>query len=130
MLMNKINPQLEQDAWDKRKIFIFLLVLAFVVGVVAYAFRDQKLELGQIKGLKAQENKVPPEGEEEIPFTNFQNTFQDKFNDVKKEAENINVVEIASSSPQIQKVINDLKNLQNYPQNLAKDACFKICEGL
>jgi hypothetical protein len=43
-------------------------------------------------------------------------------------------VEIASSSPQMQKILNDIKSLEQYPANQAKEFCRqiyeKICGGL
>jgi hypothetical protein len=36
-------------------------------------------------------------------------------------------MEVASSSPQVQKILNDIKALQQYPANQIKDLCRKIC---
>lgn len=133
MVMNEIN-QIEQDTWDKKKIFILIGILLLLGAVAVYGVKTQKFlgnTIRETKGIETQENKKTESLESPKPsFTNFQSTFQDKFNDIKKDAENIDVVEIASSSPQVQKVINDIKNLQNYPRNQAKEACFNICEGL
>ena len=57
-------------------------------------------------------------------------SIQNQIDNLKNEAQNINVVDIATSSPQVQKVINDLKAIQNYPQNQLKTTCEKICSGL
>lgn len=54
----------------------------------------------------------------------------EKLEALKKEAGKIDVDQIASSSPQIQKVLNDLKALEKVPQNQAKNMCLNICNTL
>jgi hypothetical protein len=114
--MNEINNA-DQRVWDFKKI----------TGL-AYGFRDQKiLSLGEVRGTQASKEQPKIEAPN---FTDIQTTFEERLLDIREEAENIDVAEVASSSPQVQKVISDLKNLQNYPRNQAKEACFNICEGL
>lgn len=126
--MNEVSP--EDQVWDKKKIAIFLLILILAGVGLVYGFGNQKfLSQGEISGIQAVEEREKPKIEPPS-FTNLQNTFEERFNDIRKEAEKIDVTEVASSSPQIQKVINDIKALQNYPRNQAKEACFSICEGL
>lgn len=127
--MNEVSPT-DQKVWDKKKIAIFLLILLLVGGVLSYGFENQKLlPQKEVRGTQTIEQKEEPKVEPPS-LTNLQNTFEERFNDVRKEAEKIDVAEVASSSPQVQKVINDIKSLQNYPQSRAKEACFNICEGL
>jgi len=131
--VNEVN-QFEQETWDKRKILIFVGILLLLGGGLVYGFRAEKF-LGETrretKGIETQENKKNESSESPKPsFTNIQSTFEEKITDIKKEAENINVVEIATSTPQIQKVINDIMSLQNYPRNQAKEACFNACSNI
>lgn len=126
--MNEIGAP-EQEVWDIKKIFVFLMVLLLLGGGLVYGFMNQRiLSQGEVRGTQAQKQEEPKI--EPPSFNNLQNTFEEKLTDIREEAENIDVAEVASSSPQIQKVINDIKNLQNYPRNQAKEACFNICEGL
>jgi hypothetical protein len=60
---------------------------------------------------------------------NIKNSVADQLNNLKSEAQNVDLVEIASSSPQVQKVINDLKALQDYPKNQVKATCEQICNS-
>ena len=120
----------QQESWDIKKILGLLLILI----IVAFGFKmfilDKKFQQGSnsepataVQGLSTQNNPNPS------PL-NIQKSFDTNLSNLKKEVNNINVAEIASSSPQVQKVLNDLKNLQNLPQSQAKDACLKICNGL
>ena len=114
--------------WDKLKIALFT-ILVFLLLFAGY----------QIKTLTLNQNQNPSTAVEtnvkESPMVNsntpsFKNTIQQNIEDLKKEAGSINVEDLATSSPQVQKVINDLKSLQNLPQSRLKEACFKICNGL
>ena len=128
--MNEIK-QPQQEVWDFKKIAIFLLILAVLGGALFFGFRNQRvLSEGEVRGTtEATEQKEVPKIE--FPtLTNFQDTFDEKFNEIREDAENIDVVEVASSSPQIQKFLNDFKNLQNYPRNQAKEACFNACSNI
>lgn len=57
-------------------------------------------------------------------------SIQQRLEIIKREVNSINIKEIASSSPQIQKILLDLKNLQSLPENQAREACYNICKGL
>ena len=121
----------EEYVWDKKKIILFLV---FLVVLVAIGYELKKsffnnssnnaplnLAKNNVKGASTQ-NFTPVEG--------IKQGIQNEINSLRSEAQNINIVDIASSSPQVQKVINDLKALQNYPSNQLKDTCQKICNGL
>lgn len=126
--MNEVVGQ--EERWDLKKIIALLLF----VGILAFGLKtfvlDKKLQLNSnsetptaVQGVSTQNNPNPS------PMS-IQKSFDTSLNNLKKEVNNINVAEIASSSPQVQKVLSDLKNLQNLPQSQAKDACLKICNGL
>ena len=139
MLMNEINP-VEQEVWDKKKIFLFALITALVLGLGFKTFvleknQDITQNKSEVRGIDVkgdQGSNFDSQTQELSPITKetIQKTFEEKVIEIRKDVEKINVVDVATSTPAIQKVINDIKNLQNYPQNQAKDACFKICEGL
>jgi hypothetical protein len=59
--------------------------------------------------------------------TNIQETIKEKINSIKQEVSGLDIVEIASSSPQVQKILNDIKSLEQYPTNQIKEICRKIC---
>lgn len=112
-----------EESWNKKRIFaaLFLIVLLAIGG---YFFKTRVLgttsfnPLTSIKGVNTKENS-----------TNFDipQAIKEKINSLKQEASGLNIVEIASSSPQIQKVLNDIRSLEQYPTNQAKEICKKIC---
>lgn len=124
-----------KNQWDRKKILLFLLACLFLVGL-GYALKT--ILLGQ--STKAQNPPSYQTGQEQAvkgassqsfsSSPNIKKSVQDQINNLKKEALDINVVDIATSSPQVQKVINDLKSLQDYPKNQLKNACEKICSGI
>jgi len=59
----------------------------------------------------------------------IKNSVQNQLDNLKAEAQNVDLTEIASSSPQMQKVVNDLKALQDYPKNQVKATCEQICNS-
>lgn len=124
--MNELEDS--KESWDFKKIFTFLLVLGLIVfGLKTMVLGQNSSSVPQIQGVVTKDNTRV---ENLLPREEIQKDVQEKLMELQKEANSINVVEIATSSPAVQKVLNDFKNLQNLPQSQAKQACFKICEGL
>lgn len=121
------------EAWDAKKIFAVLLIIiifalsfkTFVLDKKSSKILDSKST--NIQGVSTQENPTSPS---RVSSEDLKKNVENKLNDLKKEVNNINVVEIATSTPAVKKVINDIKNLQSLPQTQAKDTCLKICQGL
>lgn len=129
----KEQKKKEEIEWDKKKIFLFLFLILFLI-VAGYGLKimllgqdikPANLSLPKIKSdVKGESTKAQslPQG--------IKKNIQEEINSLKAEVGNINLIEIASSSPQVQKVINDLKAIQNYPSNQIKEVCEKVCSGL
>lgn len=118
-----------EEAWDKKKIIITSLVLFCLVALAVYAF-----DLYKLNGTNGEspEAKITQsvKGESEIINTDgVKKVVQGKIEEIKEDASNIDVVEIASSSPQVQKIINDIKSLESYPADQAKGMCHKLCDS-
>lgn len=60
----------------------------------------------------------------------IQTDISQKIKTLTQQVSSLNAAEIASSSPQVQKVLNDIKSLEQYPSNQAKDMCEQICSKL
>lgn len=121
----------KEEVWDLRKIFTLLLAVGLIAfGVKTFILDTNTKEINnvetQIEGVSAKETPIP----EILPKQEIQKNVQNKIIELREEVNKINIVEIATSTPAVQKVLNDIKNLQNLPQSQAKQACFKICEGL
>lgn len=127
----KEQKKKEEIEWDKKKIIIFSIVL-FLLLIGAYQLKS--LILGNDISSKPLQNSYEKQVRgvniQEPPGQSLRNNIQEQISNLKEDAQNIDVVEIASSSPQVQKIINDLKAIQNYPSNQIKEVCEKVCSGL
>lgn len=144
--MNLVNPVEENtETWDKKKIFIALCGLIFVVFLIYTAnnyfsfnlqFKDieNSSKSGKVAGDKTYniESKISDYPKPNINFSTekIQEGAQERLNTIKKQVEQLSISDIASSSPQVQKVIKDLESLQNYPKDQAKQMCENICKNL
>ncbi|MBI2028280.1 MAG: hypothetical protein HYT07_01595 [Candidatus Levybacteria bacterium] len=122
-----------QKTWNKKRIFIaiFLIIL---LGIGTYFLITKILE-GKINFFNAKPSESPKSVKgisvvEDKPSFDIEKALKEKIDELKKEASKIDVEEIASSSPQIQKLIKDLNSLKEYPTNQAKEICQKVCSGL
>lgn len=135
-----------QESWNIKRIILTLIIL-FVLGGIIYGAKvfildknkiSQKKTSNDVAGISIQKEQVSGEPEDKIDLKStfpssakeLQVNIQQKLDAVKEEVNNLNVQDIASSSPQVQKVLSDIKNLEQYPKNQVKEACQKICDGL
>ncbi len=110
----------EEVSWNKKRIYLTLVLIILILGGLFAVYAKNYKETAVLSSRKV----VAP------PRIDLQSGLEDKINNIKAEAGNINVTDIATSSPQVQKVINDLRNLQNYPKNQVRQACENICNNL
>ena len=122
----------EEKEWDIKKIIITVFSLAMLIALILffkyYVFAENdfsKKSSSKIPSVKQVEGINTSE-----PPLDVKQVVQENINSIKEEAGKIDVVEIASSSPQVQKVINDLKNLEKYPSSQAKSMCNSLCDQL
>lgn len=127
--MTEAKQKKEEVIWDKKKIIIFIISAALLLLLV---LEIKTLILGKSQSIipARHENSKKVEGASNENLPDLGQNLRNQLNSIKTEAQNINVVDIATSSPQVQKVINDLKSLENLPQSQIKQACEKICNGL
>ncbi len=116
--------------WDKKKIVLFVVGAIFLLGI-GLVFSKMMFGGVQTPNPSLSVTGVKGANTESIsPLPDIKQGIQNQIDSLKSEAQDINVVDIATSSPQVQKVINDLKAIQNYPKNQLKTTCEKICSGL
>lgn len=126
----KEQKKKDEIEWDKKKIILFLFVVLFLV-IGGYQLKSMILgDNTNSNETPSFEQSVKGTSIQEPPTESIKNSVQEQIEDIKEEAQNINIADIASSSPQVQKIINDIKALQNYPSNQIKDVCQKVCSGL
>jgi len=126
------------ETWNKKKIFITLLIVFALLGFLFKTFVLSKNKdflnmstnfLKSVKGISTKEegkNKDLNSKSKGMSLP-IQGVIKEKLDDLKKEVNSLNVIDIASSSPQVQKIINDLNSLKQYPVNELKDICKQIC---
>ncbi len=137
--MQKIpqKNEISDESWDIKKILIALLVIVPIL-FLAFSYRDiifgQKAEPPKnqsVKGLSASNHDSSSVDSSSLPSTERLGVeTQQRLESAKQQIQNLNVAEIATSSPQVQKIINDIKALPNYPASQAKGLCLKLCDGL
>ncbi len=145
----KDSIELIDERWDKKKIILAVLLLFLFAGT-AYAVkkyilgdeitssvRKSVVKSGSEVAGASTENKSTEstENKKQPPPFSFsssviQETVQEKFSALKNQVTNLSVDEIASASPQVQKILNDFKALQEYPKNQAKEFCENMCKSL
>lgn len=125
--------ELVQEAWDIKKIVIGVFSVVILLGG-GYVAKTMVLDTNQQKPSQKviQSSKGTVEGAhtQNIDVVQVKDSIQEKINTLKSQVTNLNAAEVASSSPQIQKVIQDIKGLENYPKDQAKQMCQQICSTL
>jgi hypothetical protein len=134
--MKELKPI--EESWNKKRIIIGLFFLfAILAGLTAFKVLvlDQNQNSVQnpinktataVEGVST--TASTPSNDSTI--SGLKTNIQDQLNTIKQEASNINLTDIATSSPQVQKVIDDIKSIQNLPRSQAKSFCDQICSGL
>lgn len=110
-----------EESWSLKRVGIALVLLLCLIGGLTYLFKVNFFSGGDEISEKQSVLSATDE--------NLEEAISNQIEAVKYQAENLDIEEIASSSPQIKNLINDLKSLQNYPKNQAKEACFRICKN-
>lgn len=119
-----------EEQWDKKKIILFIIVFLVLLGI-GYELKRYFLDKNSNNQSNVASDDVKGASTQSFsPAQSIKQNIQGQIDNLRNEAQNINLVDVASSSPQVQKVINDLKALQNYPSNQLKDVCEKVCSGL
>src|SRR3989344_703868 len=126
--MEKVNTK---ESWNKKRIFITLFLLALLVAG-SFFFKTQVLDINtqtdkSFKAVSSEDKKTENQKKDEGSKINIQSAIKEKIYDLQQQVTTLDVMEIASSSPQIQKIINDIKSLEQYPVNQAKEICRQIC---
>lgn len=107
---------------NKKSIFIVFVIL--VVGLLVYLSKTFVLDKHNFSKKSVKGTKTQPS----IPT--LETALKQKLDSVKQEISHLDIKDVASSSPQVQKIINDLNSLKELPSHQAKEICQKICSSL
>ncbi len=127
----KVIKEEEQElVWDKTKLFITAIVLLLLVAGGVYV----KLFVFKTSGGSGTVMSVKGISAEDTTSHSFslptQEDVQAKISDLEQQVTQLNVKDIATSSPEVQKVLKQIQSLPSYPANQAKDMCMKLCGQL
>lgn len=139
-----MEEQEYEEYWDKKKVvggvFIVILIASFlyyyhplILGQTMQAFTSQveKLTLKPTKQVAGVETmRSTPSGPSTPKILPNAQDLQKKIEELTKQVKSLSVSDVASSSPQVQKVLDDLKSLENLPSSKAREACENICRKL
>jgi hypothetical protein len=125
--MEEQSKNKEEIKWDKLKISLFV-IFCFILFFFGYEIKSLTLNKNSQNPSVVSNPKNSSTIIESKP--SIKDAISQNIEELKKEATSIDIAELATSSPQVQKVINDLKSLQSLPQSRLRDACIRICNGL
>jgi hypothetical protein len=117
------------QSWNKKRISIAVFLLALLL-TGGYFLKTHILGEAQLRPAKSVAGISTKDESAELPGINVREAVREKIESLKREISGLDVVEIASSSPQVQKILNDIKSLQEYPENQMKEFCNNICSRL
>lgn len=101
--------------------------ILLLIGAIYIAKVQWEKKQHDVKGVQTQNTSFALPNASSLSIGN---NLQKELGNIQNQATHLNIAEVASSSPQIQKIIRDLQDLQQYPRSQAKDMCQKICNGL
>ena len=121
----KKEPEADYE-WDKKRIAIFVLFSAIII---LGALELKRIFLPNTSILGASVEKPVEKPSVKPPSFNF-SSVESAISDIKENVESLDAEEIASSSPQIQKVLRDIQGIKDLPANQAREMCLKVCSGI
>ncbi|OGH21636.1 MAG: hypothetical protein A2629_01890 [Candidatus Levybacteria bacterium RIFCSPHIGHO2_01_FULL_41_15] len=124
--LGKNKEEFFEESWNKKRVFLALLSVLTIGAGFFYAFNSDILKDKKSQNLAT---KTQSEHSKVLSAQDFEEDVRKQVDAIKEQAANINLEEIASSSPQIQNLVNDIKALQDLPRNQAREACMNICKS-
>lgn len=123
---------IEEDdrEWDKRKILVALILIGFIL-IIGFEARgiftnsdSEVLGRSEFNRSEIEKPKV------KSPQVDIENQVESTILDIKESINSLDANEVATSSPQIQKVLKDIQGIKDLPSNQAKEMCLKLCSGI
>ncbi len=137
--VEKEKEEKYEEVWDFRKIAAGVVLLALLIfgGLVAKRLLlHQSIapasfvpKLPSVKGLMTGPNNQTKVSHVHITLPSPQDV-QNQIQTIQQQVTHLNVAEIASSSPQVQQILQQIQNLPVGPENQVKDACIRLCNNL
>jgi hypothetical protein len=138
----------EEAVWDKKKIAVGIACGALLFGglffIKKYAFPSlfgksvvdgtnmQKVEGTSVENTQGNNDTNQTDVPHDQPQFSLPsvNGVSRQVQQIQQEITHLNVNDLASSSPQIQQIIQEIQSLPQVPGNIAKQACIQLCNKL
>lgn len=127
-----------EEVWDFRKITagVLILILLIFAGVIGkrILFHESLApssfipHLPSVKGLSTF-NAPDQVSHVKITLPNQQDV-QGEIHTIQQQVTHLNVADIASSSPQVQQILQQIQDIPAGPEGQVKDACMRLCNNL
>lgn len=124
-----------EEVWDLKKVIIgiivlLLLILGTTIGLRLYLHQSISPSsfvphFTSVQGTATGPTSAPVH----ISLPSAQDV-QGQIQTIQQQVSNLNVAEIASTSPQIQAVLKQIENIPSGPESQVKDACQRLCNNL
>lgn len=123
------REEIDHEEWDKKKIIITLF---FAVVAILAALEIKGTFFPSDTSVLGEKTQPTPIKKPDIkpPDFNVASEVGSTINEIKKNIEGLNPEEVATTSPQIQKVLQDIQGIKDLPTNQAREMCLKICSGI
>ncbi len=129
-----------EEVWDKKKILITSILLAsLIVGGIAakvYVFGKSREPVASKENVREVEGVSTTLDKKNTPTPKvslqqkIRSEVQDQVENIRQDILNLDPAQVATTSPQIQKILRDLGALEQYPKTQAKELCENICKQI
>ncbi|MGH7246355.1 MAG: hypothetical protein ACREGI_05500 [Candidatus Levyibacteriota bacterium] len=133
--------EIEEEVWDKKKIIIGVIIFLLLAGGAVFAkakyFPSPSSSVSpvekNVEGISSTQSGLSQNStQQNVPSFSLPSAadLEGKVKQLQDQIAKLSLSDIASSSPQIQKIIQDASSIQQLPMNEAKGICQKICGGV
>ena len=121
----------KRDSRDERAGYLggFLAIIAIIVIFAGIKYLNNGN--GKVAGVNTDTKKEQQElqVEKERAKENVKGDLNKRLEKIKSDINELNALDVTTQSPQVKKIIEDLKSLQNLPKDQAKNVCQQVCSN-
>jgi len=130
-----------EEVWDLKKIIIGIIVIAILLSVGLIAKRIffheslspssfvPHVSFPSVRGISSVPNDTTQISHMKFSLPKPQEV-QSQIQNIQTEITHLNLKEIASSTPQVKAVLDQIQNLPNEGTSQVKAACMRLCDNL
>ena len=126
------------EVWDSRKVIagivvLLLLIFGGIVGkrILFHESLAPQSFIPKMPSVKGLQTFNAPDQVSHVKITlPSQGDVNNQIQNIRNQVSNLNVTEIASSSPQVQQILQQIENIPAGPVGQVKEACMRLCNNL